>query len=216
MNKLNALIRTFLTSLGLTAGALGMVGCSNTQPTITQNAQTAPASAALEHAAPELEATGQRVALEQGYTVSESVSIQEEGRKTAFLSVTTREGVAGTLLVTAEKGAALVTAQDGAALQGQLNFKVQTLGGNGQVLEAQGIVTEWVFQRLTDLVTNYARAPKWAKYALKGPLRGIIKVIIGTAINAGCKAGFDALANALRVSNRWVPLTREIFCDIVA
>ncbi|MFC6664175.1 hypothetical protein ACFP9V_01565 [Deinococcus radiopugnans] len=65
------------------------------------------------------------------------------------------------------------------------------------------------------LVNQYKRAPKWVKAALKGPLRGIIKLIIGEAISRGCTYAYNALVKKLKASGRWVPLGRDLLCEVI-
>ncbi len=161
------------------------------------------------------------VAAARGLTVISQITLEEEGVPTTYLEATTRTGEAVSLLGTVEAGAPrfaeLRVIPEGQRGTSGSPFVIVGLTAQGTVatgMAAQG-VSDWVYNRLVSLVNQYKRAPKWLKAALKGPLRGIIRLIIGEAISRGCTYAYNALVRKLNASGRWVPLGRDLLCEII-
>ncbi len=181
----------------------------------------APAQTPLSEAAVANQNRTLAVAQARGLSVLSQATLEEDGVPTTYLEATTRAGEAVSLFGTVEGGAprfaelrALPAGHSGAA---GAPFVITALSAQGTPLSglaAQG-VSDWVYQKLVSLINQYKRSPRWVKAALKGPLRGVIKLIIGEAISRGCTFAYNALVSKLHASGRWVPLGRDLLCEII-
>lgn len=162
------------------------------------------------------------VAAARGLKVESYVTLDSDaGVPTTYVAATSADGQAVTLLGSVENGAP-VFAELRQVAEGQLGtggapFSVTALTAQGTVSQSMSAqsIADWVYNRLVDLVNQYKRAPRWLKAALRGPLKGIIKLIIGEAINRGCTYAYDTLVRKLRADGRWVPLGRDLLCEIL-
>lgn len=162
------------------------------------------------------------VAAARGLNVESFVTLDSDaGVPTTYVNASTADGQSVTLLGSVENGAPVFAelrqVMEGQAGTGGAPFSITALTAQGAVstnMNAQG-VADWVYKRLVDLVNQYKKAPRWLKAALRGPLKGVIKLIIGEAINRGCTYAYDTLVRKLKADNRWVPLGRDLLCEII-
>lgn len=207
-------------SLMITLSACGQTPLAGV-PVPAETAAESQASLPLSPAAQANEQRTLDVASARGLTVVSQITLEEDGVPTTYLEAQTRSGEAVSVLGTVEAGtprfAELRVIPEGQRGTAGSPFVIVGLTAQGTVatgLAAQG-VSDWVFNRLVSLVNQYKRAPKWVKAALKGPLRGIIKLIIGEAISRGCTYAYNALVKKLKASGRWVPLGRDLLCEVI-
>ncbi|MFC3832701.1 MULTISPECIES: hypothetical protein [Deinococcus] len=188
-------------------------------PTPSPTAGAAPALS-LSPTAQASEARTLAVAAARGLTVQGVVTVEDAGVPTTYVDATAgREAVT---LIGSVEGSAPVYAELRTVPEGQTGtrgspFVITPLTAQGTVasgLAAQG-VADWVYDRLVSLIKKYKSAPGWLKAVLRGPLKAVIKLIIGEAINRGCTYAYDTLVRKLRADGRWVPLGKALLCDIL-
>ncbi|CAM3542433.1 hypothetical protein [Deinococcus frigens] len=210
-------------SLMITLSACGQTPLTSAPAPAPAAAETAEIPATLT-LSPDAQANQDRtlgVAAARGLSVLSQVTLEEAGVPTSYLEATTAAGEPVMLLGTVEAGAPryaeLRTLPAGQSGNGGAPFVITGLTAQGTVatgLAAQG-VSDWVFNKLVYLINKYKHSPRWLKAALKGPIRGVIKLIIGEAISRGCTYAFNTLARKLHASGRWVPLSRDLLCEII-
>lgn len=207
---------------------LALSACGQTPP-VAPSAAPAPVSSApassplpLTDAGQANEARTTAVAAARGLKVNALVTLEDgAGVPTTYIDAATPGGQPVTLIGSVEGGTP-VFAELGMVLEGQAGtrgspFVITPLTAQGAVstaMTAQG-VADWVYDRLVSLINQYKRAPGWLKWTLRGPIKAVIKLIIGEAINRGCNYAYDTLVRKLHADSRWVPLGRALLCEIL-
>lgn len=205
---------------------LALSACGHTPvasaPTASVAAPSSSSALPLSEAGKANEARTAAVAAARGLKVASVFTLEDgAGVPTTYIEATTSGGQPVTLLGSVQGGSP-VFAELGMVPEGQVGtrgspFVITPLSAQGAVstaMAAQG-VADWVYDRLVSLINQYKRAPSWLKAALRGPIKAVIKLIIGEAINRGCNYAYDTLVRKLQADSRWVPLGRALLCEIL-
>lgn len=217
--KLNKRAATGLfLSLIITLSACGQNPVAGvTPPTLTENAP----ALTLSPAGQANQDRTSSVAAARGLAVLSKVTLENAGVPTTYIEARNAGGQDITLIGSVENGQP-VFAELSAVPEGEMGtagspFRITALNLQGAVagnLSAQGIA-DWIYNRLVSLIEQYKRAPSWLKTILRGPIKGVIKLIIGEAINRGCNYAYDKLVQKLHADGRWIPLGRALLCEIL-
>lgn len=84
----------------------------------------------------------------------------------------------------------------------------------GDGLEAQNFI-EWLKQRLWWLIDQYRKLPDWQKGALKGPIKWVLRQLIGAAVDWGCNWAYETLIRNFGYQWWNSNLSRAVLCEIL-